>query len=1362
MSLFVRSFLAACFLSLGVNPLYADDTAREKQIEFFEAKIRPVLIESCYECHNSHNTAEGDFAVDYRQALLNGGENGTVLVPGKPEQSRLLAILKHEVPGMEMPQGGPKLDDAVLKDFQTWIAGGAIDPRDEPPSAEEASAATSWPEVLKRRKTWWSFQPVNSPTVPASDDPQWNGNPIDRFVHRQHKTHNLEPAELASAEVLVRRLYFNLTGLPPSAEEAQRWTRRLEAASGEERDAAYQQLVDSLLESPHFGERWARHWMDWTRYAESHGSEGDPEIENAWLYRDYLIRALNEDVKVDQLIREHIAGDLLPEPRINNALGINESLIGTAHWRMVFHGFSPTDVLDERVRFTDDQINCFSKAFLGLTVSCARCHDHKFDAISQADYYSLFGILATCRPGREAIELPERLNARKPDLAQLKKDIRKSLATDWHTSLEKVFPQLRKLAADPPDKTKPQSPWHALQTIQTQLADGQTFANSWKRVEADWQRKRDALKQFDAAELETKWNLADPEAYATWYTRGAGLPDEPNRAGFFAVEPNGDRALKGIYPSGVYSHGISDKLPARLMSRDFPLKPHGEVWVQAIGDGASQFRYVVQDYPRSGTIQPVRRLAPNWQWIRFDVDYWSGDTIHLELAAARDAPLLVQDPERSWFGIRRAMIRYPDQPAPPDCPEWIPALLSAAQQQRPQSLDDLIACYEQSIQQAVEDWQEDRLSDAQAALLEACLGDGVLTNQLADLKRSKPLIERYRQLEAEIPVATRIPTLDESHGADHALYIRGDHKKPGDIIPRHFLDAIDTTPYATEQSGRLQLAADVLRDDNPLTRRVMVNRIWHHLMGQGIVRTPDNLGKMGDKPSDPELLDWLATHFANQGWSLKQQVREIVLSRTWQLASSATPEQLQKDPENRYLARANVRRMEAEAIRDWLLSVSGQLDHTSFGPPVSDQMPRRGIYVRVIRNDLNPLLRVFDFPEPFSTVGRRDVTNVPAQSLTLLNDPLVEAYADNWANQIATDRELPTDEARIQRMFAMAFGRAATSEEIARSEAYLSLIRKRSASARQQQLALREEVYSLTRQLSQLKQPIRAKLEDARQIERTTLPADAVKPIAKWDFAKSTKDQIGSADGTLVGGATVDGDALVLSNQGYLVTAPLQQNLTAKTLEAWVQLDNLTQRGGGVMSVQLPNGNVFDAIVFGEQQAGHWLAGSNSFVRTQTFSGLTEAEATERPVHVAIVYHADGRIIGYRDGVAYGKAYQSSGPFPFTSGNTVVTLGLRHLPGTGNRFLSGKVFQAQLYDRALTDEQIAQTARLGPTGVTERQVLEAMDIETLQKAEQLEEKIASLNRQFEKVDVIDTADDLLPWKELARALVTFKEFIYVR
>ncbi|MFP6901437.1 MAG: DUF1549 domain-containing protein, partial [Opitutales bacterium] len=365
------------FLLLAWTPTLQADEG----IDFFEGKIRPVLVEHCYECHNSSGKAKGKLALDYKGGVLKGGSEGPAIIPGKPGESLLLQAVRHEFEDLRMPKDGPRLDKKVLADFAKWIAMGAPDPRDKPPSAEQLAKTTSWEAIRERRKQWWSFQPIRKPKIPTTTEAEWSQRPVDKFVLARMEQAKLAPNEEADALTLLRRLTFALVGLPPTLEQQEAFAK----AAEQDLQAATEKLVDDLLALPQFGERWARHWMDWVRYADSHGSEGDPNIPNAYRYRNYLIRALNADVPYDQLVREHLAGDLLPKPRVDEELGLNESAIGTAHLRFVLHGFAPTDALDEHVRFTDDQIDVITKTFLGLTVSCARCHNHKFDAISQKD-----------------------------------------------------------------------------------------------------------------------------------------------------------------------------------------------------------------------------------------------------------------------------------------------------------------------------------------------------------------------------------------------------------------------------------------------------------------------------------------------------------------------------------------------------------------------------------------------------------------------------------------------------------------------------------------------------------------------------------------------------------------------------------------------------------------------------------------------------------------------------------------------------------------------------------------------------------------------------------------------------------------
>ena len=316
-------------------------TPTTEQVEFFEKNIRPVLAEHCYECHNSSDKAKGGLALDWRGGLAKGSDSGPVIVAGNPDESLLLRAIRHEVKELKMPKGGPKLSSLVIGNFETWIMMGAPDPRSKQPSKADIANATSWETTRERRKQWWSFQPIRSPVLPNVSG-EWAQTDIDKFIQAALEAEGLSPAGNAEPHALIRRLSFVLTGLPPTPEET---TTFVQVAEGDRR-AAVANAVERLLASPHFGERWARHWMDWVRYAESLGSEGYPAIPNANQYRNYLIRALNADVPYDQLLREHIAGDLLTKPRLNMKLGLNESAIGPAHYRFVLQGFAPTDALD--------------------------------------------------------------------------------------------------------------------------------------------------------------------------------------------------------------------------------------------------------------------------------------------------------------------------------------------------------------------------------------------------------------------------------------------------------------------------------------------------------------------------------------------------------------------------------------------------------------------------------------------------------------------------------------------------------------------------------------------------------------------------------------------------------------------------------------------------------------------------------------------------------------------------------------------------------------------------------------------------------------------------------------------------------
>ena len=458
-----------------------------EQVEFFENNIRSVLAEHCYECHNSSDKGKGGLALDWQGGLAKGGDSGPVLVAGKPGSSRLLRALRHEEKDLKMPKDGPRLSPVVIGNFEKWIAMGAPDPRTKQPTREDIAKATSWETIREQRKQWWSFQPVRL-LAPPKVKGDWAQTDIDKFIQAGWEAEGLSPSSDAEPQALLRRLSFIITGLPPAPGETESFVQEARTNSR----AAVESAIERLLASPHFGERWARHWMDWVRYAESLGSEGDPAIPNANQYRNYLIRALNADVPYDQLLREHIAGDLLAKPRLNMKLGLNESAIGPAHYRFVLQGFAPTDALDELVRTTENQIDVVSKAFLGLTVSCARCHNHKFDPISQEDYHAFYSIMTSCRPAMVNIDTSARQETNKAKLAELKPRIRAALAEKWLAETGTISEQIlqpsaewKKAIEDAKDFRNPLHAWNRLR-----LAKGEEFTEDWKKLANDFAKSK--------------------------------------------------------------------------------------------------------------------------------------------------------------------------------------------------------------------------------------------------------------------------------------------------------------------------------------------------------------------------------------------------------------------------------------------------------------------------------------------------------------------------------------------------------------------------------------------------------------------------------------------------------------------------------------------------------------------------------------------------------------------------------------------------------------------------------------------------------------------------------------------------------
>ncbi len=906
--------------------------------EFFEREVRPLLHRRCVECHGP-DKQKGGLRLDHGSFVLRGGDSGPALVAGDPSGSRLVTAIRRQDPDLQMP---PKtaLPATEIEVLVRWIAAGASWPDEPMPAAIGAPAAF---DLAARRANHWAWRPLVLPPVPDAGD-GWALGPIDRFVAVQHARHGLRPGPAAGPAVLLRRLSFDLTGLPPTPDE-------LAAFQRAPNEAGYERAVDRLLASPHFGERWARHWLDLMRWSETLGHEFDYALPNAWRYRDYVVRAFQYDLPYDQFVREHLAGDLLPGPR-RGVDGANESVIGTASWWFGEQGHSPVDLLQHTADRVDNQIDVFGKAFLGLTVACARCHDHKFDAISQRDYHALAGIVRSSRyvqaplgPGVSDGTVQGDLEERQRRLAELAEVV----------GLPPVPP-----TPEPEDRP-----------------DDLAIADFAKHGFERWTRVGSAFGPQPCTDVVT-------------------VADGPQPA---------RHRLRGGW---AHSGALGRPLQGVLQSPDFRIERR-YLHVLAMGRAARVTVFpagfqLVRDPIYGGLKRLVDTAVP--QWLTFDLDMWRGQLAVLECSDLAVADLA--DTVRSegygtdgWLAVRTAVLS--DRREPPALRPGEPELAAPA----PEALA-----------------AERGAFDAALAELEAA---------------------------AVAAAATAfVPAMADGAGIDQPLLIRGNPRQPGAAVPRGFLTALagESPRPIAHGSGRLELAAAVLADDNPLPARVMVNRVWHHLLGRGIVATVDNLGHLGERPTHPELLDWLAATFRADGWSVKRLIRRIVLSRTYRLASAPVAGMDDRDPDNRWLHRASVRRLEAEALRDSMLLIAGRLHRTIGGPSVPthitpfmsgrgrpgasgplDGAGRRSLYLEVRRNFLSPFLLAFDAPPPFATVGARSRTNVPAQALALANDPFVHAMAEAWAQAVLAAPERD-DRQRIEHMHLQAFARPPTAAEL--------------------------------------------------------------------------------------------------------------------------------------------------------------------------------------------------------------------------------------------------------------------------------------------------------------------------------------------
>ncbi|MEO1993883.1 MAG: DUF1549 and DUF1553 domain-containing protein, partial [Planctomycetaceae bacterium] len=1018
----------------------------------------------------------------------------------------------------EMPPQG-KLPSNEIKLLEDWIRAGAPWPKSSDiPVRDKIERA----DLEKIKAQHWVWKPVDPDVQPGViRDSDWPAARLDHFVLARLERRNLKPAPMADRRTLLRRASFDLTGLPPDPQE-------IKTFLADESPQAFAKVVDRLLGSRAFGERWGRHWLDLVRYAESRGHEFDYNAPNAYHYRDYVIRAYNADVPYNDFVMEHLAGDLLAEPRLNPEDGSNESILGTGFWFLGEWCHSPVDIRKDEIDRFDNMIDVVGKTFLGLTVSCARCHDHKFDPIPTSDYYGISGFLQsssyrlarfdTLDHNRQVAHQLEaaRNRARSAvsrDLArvhirELKSFSRYLLAARETLQLglqdrpPSVDDQSKRLghARSVAEKHKLQPSRLAacvehLVSVQKQAQDplhiwarlsltpGKLDVDTLRQVMAvvvrGWEQKLPKPGQIQPDDR--VWDAGQP---TEWFQDGSSFRLAPVEAGQLLLNLDAERPVAGV---ATFSAARTDPAFAGLELADGAQNDVGRIsgWVRAGKTWRSPtfvvtsgwVHYLVQgpgyafaavdshrmiNGPLHGEVVKQWKGGDGLQWISQNLSRYRGHPVHLEFTPQSTEPLAVlrvQQGERP-SGLSREL--------------GVESLLIAAcDPNQHASLEDVAQSLTSLLAAAATRLRDGRLMDSKdqagqspnanyAILADWLVRHGTLLGWSAQSPEWEPQTEKrlteFREQAGRVRKKSRLAmAMWDGDGEDDYVLIRGNSAQKGAVVPRRFLSALGGGQRPGDfgpGSGRLTLAEMFVDPTNPLTARVMVNRVWHHLFGRGLVRSVDNFGVLGDRPTHPQLLDYLAAEFVNDGWSIKRLIRRIALSQTYRMSSQASPEAVKIDPENQWLQHARVRRLQGESIRDALLAVCGKLDTTMYGPSVPvyltpfmqgrgrprngplDGRGRRSIYVSVRRNFLSPMMLAFDMPQPFSTMGRRTVSNVPAQALILLNDPFVIQQAGRMADRLLADNALDV-RGRMRRLYELSFGRLPTDVEFDAARTFL-------------------------------------------------------------------------------------------------------------------------------------------------------------------------------------------------------------------------------------------------------------------------------------------------------------------------------------
>ena len=1032
------------FLLFVIPPsAWAGDAAPVAGSERFEKKVRPLLAERCWQCHGAEKS-KGGLRLDSAEAVAKGGDSGPILVAGKPDESLLIKAVRYH-DEIKMPPKG-KLPDPEVLELVEWVQSGAAWPSVDLAKSSMDAPSNRRAASFDARDSFWAFQPMRDHAPPSVEAVAWPKSPLDRFILASLERKGLAPAPEAEKRALIRRATFDLTGLPPSPEEVASF---LEDRSPE----AFAKVVDRLLASPRYGERWGRHWLDLARYADSNGMDENMAYANAYRYRDYVIRAFNADKPYDQFLKEQIAGDLMPSSEDESVN--NDHLTATGFLVIGPKMLAEDDPLKMEMDIIDEQVDTVGRVFMGLTIGCARCHDHKFDPIPTADYYAMAGIFKSTKSmqnhkvvamwnerslaskaDREAIEAHKReIARRKAEIASKAEQAKKAVQDEARSRVGDYLEAARL--------------WERSRQLRHELTEGVISGDDEEIPTGTIAREAES---FDRGNV-----LID----TTNYGQGIGVilnkGELPNHVEYDVTLP-----LDGIHQLEV-RHTAVDPRPTRLKIDGILVAsdvgdsvtgswgPEKQVWSVVALWPLKAGRHIIRlerdgPFPHFDKLALVPRTLPEG----FAFSDWKTSA---ELAAERRlSPKLIE----AWAEIL--------DKAQYDTNSIFHKLARTSLTAKP---EEVVKPYRESFESAAKADDATLKNNPVLASYRKFLDDP--SSPFAVPEKPETLFppktvevlrlarEDLAKFEKAAPPAPSAMGVEEQQKPAHLrVHLRGNFLTLGEEAPRGFPRVVAGPQGKVKdnaRSGRLELANWLARGDHPLTARVMVNRIWLGHFGEGILRSPDNFGKLGDRPDHPELLDWLASRFVESGWSIKAMHRLIMLSSTYQMSTKHNDSAALADPDNRLLWHVPRRRLEAEAIRDAILAVSGELDLSmggtilttknhayvksmAKGGDLNYEGSRRSVYLPVIRSGLYSVFQAFDFADPSASNGKRIPTTVAPQALFMMNDDLVLRCSEAMGRRLLARTDLDAA-GRIRQAYLTAYGRPALDKEVERAEGYL-------------------------------------------------------------------------------------------------------------------------------------------------------------------------------------------------------------------------------------------------------------------------------------------------------------------------------------